>query len=79
MILATASAVIALAISEGCKLKEPIEYHEVAPLIFLPNTNKPAKTIKIIIYKIDENRSNSLTSIKKIKIINGKLNAIQSN
>ncbi len=38
-----ARAVAAFANSVGCKPKDPKEYQEVAPLMFFPNMNKPAK------------------------------------
>lgn len=42
--LETANAVATLANSEGCRVKGPILYQAVAPLIFFPNRNNPAKS-----------------------------------
>ena len=40
---ATSREVVTLANSEGCKLKSPMKYQEVAPEIFWPKKNSPSK------------------------------------
>ena len=48
--LAIAKAVEAFTNSDGCKLKIPKLYQDVAPLMFFPNTNKPTKKRRPIMY-----------------------------
>ncbi len=45
-LLANNSDVVILANSEGCILKLPIEYQEIAPEIFWPKINSPNKLNK---------------------------------
>ena len=55
--LASANAVATFANSEGCKLKKPRSYHEVAPAIVLPNTKRPNREAIESKYNTLENRS----------------------
>lgn len=54
---AKARAVKAFANSEGCSPIPPKLYHEVAPLIFLPNTSTPANKTREKMYITLENCS----------------------
>ena len=52
-----AKAVAALANSPGCKVAEPMAYHDVAPFMVFPKKRTPTNKSSAMIYMTLEKRS----------------------